>query len=103
MSGSDPGEGYEDREVASQARSRTVLFRCKAPTDLVCSCGRVARSLKRAGVSFETRRVAFSRGHRPEIVELTGQPLVPVLVHGDEVVHDSRRIVEYVGREFGTR
>ena len=82
---------------------RTVLFRCQAPTDFVCPCGRAARSLKRAGVDFETRRVAFSRSRRPEIVELTGQRLVPVLVHGDEVVHDSRRIIEYAGREFGTR
>ena len=82
---------------------RVVLFRCPAPTDFVCPCGKVARSLKRAGVDFETRRVAFSRRQRPEIRELTGQDRVPVLVHGDEVVHDSRRIVEYVGREFGTR
>ena len=98
-----------DEEAPERSRSesgtgtRTVLFRCQAPTDFVCPCGRAARSLKRAGVDFETRRVAFSRSRRPEIVELTGQRLVPVLVHGDEVVHDSRRIIEYAEREFGTR
>ena len=31
-----------------------------------------------------------------EIDELTGQRWVPVLVHGDEVIHDSRRILEYI-------
>jgi glutathione S-transferase len=36
------------------------------------------------------------RTKRPEIEELTGQRRVPVLVYGDEVVHDSKRIVEYL-------
>jgi glutathione S-transferase len=80
-----------------------VLFRCPAPTDHLCACGRAARSLKAAGVEFETRRVALRKSRRPEVVELTGQERVPVLVHGAEVIHDSRRIVEYVEHEFGTR
>lgn len=79
-----------------------VLFRCPAPTDLLCPCGRAARSLRAAGVAFETRRVPLSRGRRPGIVELTGQDRVPVLVHGDEIVHESGRIVEYVEREWGS-
>ena len=83
--------------------AKTVLFRCPAPTDRLCACGRAARSLRQAGVEFETERVPLGKSRRPEIVELTGQKRVPVLVHGDEVVHDSRRIVEYVEREFGTR
>jgi glutathione S-transferase len=83
--------------------AKTVLFRCPAPTDRLCPCGKAARSLKQAGVEFETERVAARKSKRPEILELTGQKRVPVLVHGDEVIHDSKRIVEYVGREFGTR
>lgn len=84
-------------------RSAVVLFRCGAPTDWICPCGKVSRRLKRHGVGFETRRVGASRKRRPEIVELTGQTRVPVLVHGDEIIHDSRRIVEYVEREWGSR
>lgn len=83
--------------------TKTVLFRCPAPSDRLCPCGRVARSLKQAGVEFETERVAARKSKRPEIVELTGQKRVPVLIHGDEVIHDSKRIVEFVEREFGTR
>lgn len=80
-----------------------MLFRCPAPTDRLCPCGKAARSLKQAGVEFENRRVPVRKSKRPEILELTGQKRVPVLVHGDEVIHDSKRIVEYVEREFGTR
>jgi glutathione S-transferase len=83
--------------------ARTVLYRCPVPTDRLCACGRVARTLREAGVDFETERVSLAKSKRPEIVELTGQKAVPVLVHGDEVVHDSRRIVEYVEGEFGNR
>ncbi len=83
--------------------AKTVLFRCPAPTDRLCPCGRAARALKQAGVDFETERVSARKSKRPEIVELTGQKRVPVLVHGDEVIHDSRRIVEYVEGEFANR
>jgi glutaredoxin len=100
---SEADEGAGSGAAPESRAGRVVLFRCPAPTDRVCPCGRVARSLRRAGVEFETRKVAFSRRHRPEIGELTGQDRVPVLVHGEEIVHDSRRITEYVEREFRTR
>jgi glutathione S-transferase len=74
----------------------TTLYRCKAPTDLVCRCGKVARRLRGAGIEFEEVRVQFRKRDRPEIEELTGQRWVPVLVHRDQVIHDSHRILEYV-------
>ncbi len=39
------------------------------------------------------------RANRPEIVELTRQRHVPVLIDGNEVISDSRRIREYLERE----
>ncbi|MBA3260947.1 MAG: glutathione S-transferase N-terminal domain-containing protein [Thermoleophilaceae bacterium] len=74
----------------------TTLYRCKAPTDLVCRCGKVARRLRSAGIEFEEVRVQFRKRDRPEIDELTGQRWVPVLVHRNEVIHDSHRILEYI-------
>ena len=74
----------------------TTLYRCKAPTDLVCRCGKVARRLRAAGIEFEEVRVQFRKRDRPEIEELTGQRWVPVLVHDAEVIHDSHRILEYL-------
>ena len=75
-----------------------TLYRCATPTNRLCACGRVARRLDRLGIEHETVRVKTSRRQRPEIVELTGQRFVPVLVDGDEVVHDSKRILEYLDR-----
>jgi glutathione S-transferase len=73
-----------------------TLYRCKNPTDLICACGRVARKLRQVGVEYDEVRVPYLKRYRPEVEELTGQRWVPVLVHGDEVIHDSRRIVEYL-------
>ena len=73
-----------------------VLYRCRTPTNFLCPCGAVARRLRRKGLEHRTARVALRRADRPEIVELTGQERVPVLVEGEEVVHDSKRILEYL-------
>ena len=73
-----------------------TLYRCKTPTDRLCACGKVARRLRRAGIDFEEVRVAVMKRDRPEVEDLTGQRFVPVLVHRDEVIHDSHRIVQYV-------
>lgn len=73
-----------------------TLYRCSTPTNWLCSCGRVARELKKAGVSYEQIRLPNKKRDRPEIEELTGQRLLPVLVDGEEVISDSHRIVEYL-------
>jgi glutathione S-transferase len=80
-----------------------VLYRCWTPTNVLCPCGAVARRLKRLGLDYRTERVAYRRKDRPEIVELTGRPFVPVLVDGEEVVSDSRRILEYLDWAHGAR
>jgi glutathione S-transferase len=61
----------------------------------------VARRLRKLGVEYETQRVSYRRADRPEIVELTRQDRVPVLVDGQEVIHDSKRILQYLDYEHG--
>jgi glutathione S-transferase len=73
-----------------------VLYRCPNPTNVLCPCGAVARRLGKLGLEYRTERVPYRRSSRPEIEELTRQRRVPVLVDGDEVVHDSRRIIQYL-------
>lgn len=80
---------------------RRVLYRCRTPTNFLCPCGAVARKLKKLDLDYRTERVAQRRGRRPEIVELTRQNRVPVLVDGEEVIHDSRRIREYLDWAHG--
>jgi glutathione S-transferase len=65
------------------------LYRCRTPTDRLCPCGKVAQELKAAGIEFETERVGISRKpeKRGEIMELTGQPRVPVVVEDSGAAH----------------
>jgi glutathione S-transferase len=81
--------------------SERVLFRCPTRTNLLCPCGAVARRLRKLGLEYETERVPYNRRRRPEIEELTGQRRVPLLVDGDEVVHDSKRILQYLEWRYG--
>ena len=78
-----------------------TLYRCKAPTDLVCRCGKVARRLRAAGIEYDEVRVPFLKRDRPEVEDLSGQRWVPVLVHGEQVIHESHRILEYLDRHEG--
>ena len=88
-------------ERAGDDREPLVLYRCRTPTNFLCPCGSVARRLRRHGLRYRTQRVPYRRNDRPEIVELTKQSRVPVLVDGDEVVHDSRRINQYLDWKYG--
>jgi glutathione S-transferase len=74
----------------------TVLYRCKAPTDMVCRCGKVARTLRAMDIEYDQVRVPLLKRDRPEVEDLTGQRWVPVLVHDDDVIHDSHRILQYL-------
>jgi len=87
----------------SAPEPRRVLYRCTTPTNVLCPCGAVERRLKKLGVEHRTERVAFRKAGRPEIVELTTQNRVPVFVDGDEVIHDSRRILQYLDWRYGGR
>jgi len=79
-----------------------LLLRCPTPTNFLCPCGAVERRLRRLELDHRVERVPYRRGDsRPEVVELTGQTRVPVLVDGDEVVHDSRRILQYLEWRYG--
>jgi glutathione S-transferase len=73
-----------------------LLYRCTTPTNRLCPCGRVARALAREGIAFEEVRVPQRRVRRAEVVALTGQARVPVLVLDGEAICDSRRIIEHV-------
>jgi hypothetical protein len=80
---------------------RLVLYRCPTPTNVLCPCGAVARRLGRLKLDYRTERIPYRRSSRPEIVELTRQRRVPVLVDGEEIIHDSKRIIQYLDWKYG--
>ena len=59
-------------------------------------CAAARQGLANVGVDYEIVEVTRDRATRNEVQDLTGQPIVPVLVDGDTVVWDSRRIVRYL-------
>jgi glutathione S-transferase len=59
---------------------------------------RVALALAHKGVTVEW--VDFDPADRSPVVEVSGQELVPVLVDGDLVLHDSPRILEHLEARF---
>jgi glutathione S-transferase len=73
-----------------------TLYRCSTPTDWLCPCGRVARTLKRDGIDYQPVVVPQRRSRRPEVEALSGQRRVPVLILDGDVICDSRRIVEHL-------
>jgi glutathione S-transferase len=86
-----------------------VLYTCAAQKHgatiplVAHPCGIAAKALDDAGLTYEVRvvggfkHVPFSRrGKRQQIIELTGQADVPVLVTDDEsVITGSREIVAW--------
>jgi glutathione S-transferase len=59
---------------------------------------RVALALAHKGIAAEW--VEVDAADRGEVVRISGQELVPVLVAGDEVVADSTAILEYLEERF---
>jgi glutathione S-transferase len=55
---------------------------------------RVALALAHKGLEVESVEISYD--DRSPVIEVSGQPLVPVLVDGDEVIPDSTRILRYL-------
>jgi hypothetical protein len=100
MSATEPSATPEPARDAERA-PQLVLYRCPTPTNVLCPCGAVARRLRKLELDYRTERVPYRRSGRPEIEELTRQRRVPVLVDGEEVIHDSKRIIQYLGWKYG--
>jgi len=93
--------GRERKAAPKGTEPSLVLYRCPTPTNVLCPCGAVARRLGKLELDHRTERVPYRRSSRPEIEELTRQRRVPVLVDGGEVIHDSKRIIQYLDWQYG--
>jgi glutathione S-transferase len=66
------------------------LFRAPFSTNVE----RVALALAHKGLEVESVEISYD--DRSPVIEVSGQPLVPVLVDGDEVIPDSTRILRHL-------
>lgn len=64
-------------------------------------CAAARQGIQNVGVDVELVEVPYPREERVEVMALSGQARVPVLVDGDEVIVDSRRIVRHLYERYG--
>lgn len=64
-------------------------------------CAAARQGIENVGAEVELVEVPRPRDERTEVVAVSGQSRVPVLVDGDEVIVDSRRIVRHLYERYG--
>ena len=64
-------------------------------------CRLVRDKLDELGLAYELVEVPARRSDRTEVIRISGQPLVPVLVDGDTVLDDEEKILAYLDARYG--
>lgn len=64
-------------------------------------CQRVRQKLDELGLSYEIVEVPVFHSQRREVMEISGQSSVPVLVDGDTVLDDDDIIIPYLEEKYG--
>jgi glutathione S-transferase len=64
-------------------------------------CAAARQAIENVGAQVELVEVPYPREERERVLAVTGQARVPVLVDGDEVLVDSRRIVRHLYERYG--
>jgi glutathione S-transferase len=63
----------------------------------------VRQTLANVDQDYGVVQVPYDRTLRHQVIELTGQDKTPVLIDGDTVIWESRRIVAYLYETYGDR
>lgn len=64
-------------------------------------CGMVRAKMSELLLTYVTINVPRDRSQRQEVVAVSGQPSVPVLVDGDVVLDDEEKIIPYLEEKYG--
>ena len=64
-------------------------------------CQRVREKLDQLGLAYEVIEVPVRHSLRREVLDVSGQTSVPVLVDGDTVLDDDDVIIPYLERTYG--
>ena len=60
----------------------------------------VREVLKQLELDYETIDVPWAHHERTEVSKVSGQSMVPVLVHGDVVLSDEYEIIDYLKKTY---
>lgn len=67
-------------------------------------CRRVREKLAELGLQYEKIEVPRDKAERHEIVQVSGQPSVPVLVDGDVIIaDDDDQAIAYLDQKYGQK
>jgi glutathione S-transferase len=64
-------------------------------------CAAARQAIENVGAEVELVEVPYPREERDEVERMSGQRRVPVLVDGDDVVVESRRVVRHLYSRYG--
>jgi glutathione S-transferase len=63
-------------------------------------CTKVRGVLGEKGLEYEKIEVPLDRDDRTELLDISGQIMVPVLVDGETVINDSEKILDYLSEKY---
>lgn len=66
-------------------------------------CRRVRKKLDELGLEYEIVEVPVFHSQRREVIAVSGQPEVPVLVDGSTVLADDDVIIPYLEERYGSK
>ena len=63
-------------------------------------CAMVRTVLKQLELDYETIDVPWTHHERTEVLKVSGQSMVPVLVHGEVILSDEYEIIDYLKKTY---
>ncbi len=63
-------------------------------------CGMVREALARLGLDYEKIDVPWAHSQRTEVMKISGQTSVPVLVDGEVILSDEHEIIDYLKTKY---
>lgn len=66
-------------------------------------CKMVREKLSELQITYINVNVPRDRTQRHEVLQVSGQPSVPVLVDGDTVLDDEEKILPYLEEKYGQK